>query len=232
MTHFPRSTGGAFALTLAVLLAAPAQAAIDVYSSPAAFAAAVQRPFTDSLNDLALDFASSPLARASGPYNYSVSATGGLYAVGSAADVWMSTDRSGDAMRFGNFGSVSGFGGLFFGSDVTGAYLPGQSITVTATDSAGAMVSSTLNDATTSSFVGFVSTGALLTQVQASIGNPNNYVTANDLTLAVPEPSAWALWLGGLALGGALQRRRQRLSAVLPVPQGSGAAYRAADVRP
>lgn len=193
----------------AVALSGGAQAAITTYTTSAALAAATTLAATDSFNNMAIDFLASPAARNAGPYNYTVSSPGGLYGAGTTADVWLSTSLAGDAVTFAGFSGVSALGGFFFGTDTTGALLGGQTMTVTATDSAGATAMLTLPNATASSFAGFTST-AQLTQVQVSIANTGAWVTANNLTLAIPEPATWSLWLGGLAALGGLSARRMR----------------------
>lgn len=191
-----------------------AHAAITTYTSSAAMTAATAMAATDSFNNLAIDFVPSPAMRAVGAYSYSASTPGGLYGAGTAADVWLSTSLAGDVLTFGGFGGgVRALGGLFFGSDITGSLLGGQTIVLTATDSAGATATLTLANATTSSFAGFVST-TQLTQVQAAIANTSAWVAANNVMLAVPEPATWALWLVGAAGCGGLAARRRRQAAV------------------
>lgn len=101
---------------------------------------------------------------------------------------------------------VTGFGGYFFGSDVLGSFLPGGTLQFTATG--GGTLNYTLSNAGTSSFLGFVSSSPLSSVTMTSGGD--YWVTANDLTLAmpVPEPETYAMMLMGLGLVGWMRRRR------------------------
>ena len=204
------TTSGATALLLCAVVSYPAHAALTLYSNAASFAAAAPLSFTDSFNDLALDFTPSPLPRSSGSNGYTATASGGFYAVGTAADVWLSTDLSGDAITFGSFAAgTRAFGGLFFGTDIDGGIVSGQSITLMATDSTGSSLSTTLVSPNASSFVGFVSSNGSLVDVQVSIADRDSFIAVNNLVTAVPEPSTWATLLAGIvAIGARLQRRR------------------------
>lgn len=219
-TLFPRRNGTQAAAlaagTALACLAGAAQAALTVYTTAASFASATTVPYTDSFSDLALDFAASPLTRINGAYGYTTTANGGLFGAGTAADIWLSTSLSGAVMRFGDFtGGVRGLGGLFFGSDAAGAFAAGQSFTLTATDSVGASLSATLNNATTGSFVGFVS-DALLVSVSLTPGALGSWATVNNLVLTqapgapIPEPGRLGLLLGGLGAVGAFRLRQRK----------------------
>ena len=187
-----------------------AHAALTVYTTVPTFTASATQVFTDTFNDLAIDFAASPLQRMNGPYAYAASAPAGLYGAGTTTDHWLSTNLSGATMTLGDFGGgVRALGGLFFGSDVAGLFLPGQSLTLRAVDSSGASLSYTLPSATEASFVGFVSDG-LLVSVSVSIDAVGSWATANNLMLgqAVPEPESYALMLAGIAAVLGVARRR------------------------
>jgi len=151
-----------------------------------------------------------------GPYGYVVSAPSGLFGGGSAGNPWLSTNLSGAAMTFSSFtGGVAGIGGSFFASDLTGGVLAGQSLTLTATDSLGATLTQTLANPGQSSFLGFASSGSLVSLV-VSIANRDAFVAVDNLVLAapiaaaVPEPETYALLLAGLAVLGGLARRRRK----------------------
>ena len=153
------------AVTLAAALGAvstASHAALTAFTTSASFAAATLASATDAFNLLPIDFIASPSNRTIGPYSYVASAPGGLFGAGSAANPWLSTNLSGATLTFGSFGGgVSAIGGSFFGSDIAGAFLAGQSLTLTATDSVGASLTQTINGATQTSFLGFASTGTL-----------------------------------------------------------------------
>ena len=124
------------AITLAAALGAvssTSHAALTAFTTPASFAAATMAPATDTFSLLPIDFIASPSSRTSGPYSYVASAPGGLFGAGSAANPWLSTNLSGTTLTFGSFGGgVSAIGGSFFGSDIAGAFLAGQNLTLTA----------------------------------------------------------------------------------------------------
>jgi hypothetical protein len=198
-------------LALAALLstAAAAHADITVYTSQTAFLAAVSAPGTDTFDDLAVAPYPSPLARMAGAYSYTAAADGGIYGAGSGTDHWLSTNIATDAITFSGFSpGVLALGGFFFGSDINGAFIPGTTMTLTATS--GETRTITLDDTTAGTFLGFVSTSQL-SSVVLNATQPATYPawpTVNDLTLAVPEPASYAMLLAGLGLAGFAARRR------------------------
>lgn len=196
-------------LVAAMLLcgAASASAQITVYTDRNAFLAAVGGYGVDTYDDLDIDLYDSPFARNAGAYSYTASAPGGLYGAGSGADGWLSTNVDSDGIVFSNFApGVTGFGGYFFGSDVLGSFLPGGTLLFSASN--GTTLNYTLSNATTSSFLGFVSSSPLSSVTLSSGGD--YWVTANDVTLAmpVPEPETYAMMLLGLGVVGWMRRRR------------------------
>lgn len=214
------------ALLASVTFGGAAQAAITVYTSQSAFNAATTAAGTDTFESLSITGSTpSPITRSAGAYGYTATTSNldpnggtGFYGAGSSADHWLSTNYALDTVTFSNFtGGVSALGGLFFGSNISGAFASGNVI-LTATDSLGATVTRTITSATTSSFLGFVSTGSMsnvtLSAVQPTGGNL--WPTANNLTLAqaaatpaVPEPATWAMMILGMgAVGFAMRRSR------------------------
>ncbi len=198
-------------LALAALLstAAAAHADITVYTSEAAFLAAVSAPGTDTYDDLLLAQYPSPLMRMAGTYSYTAASDGGLYGAGVDADHWLSTNLAGDAITFAGFSpGVLALGGFFFGSDISGAFIPGTSMTLTA--ESGEIKTVILDDTTVGSFLGFVSSSQLASVV-LSANQPGTYPvwpTVNNLTLAVPEPATYGMLLAGLGVAGFAARRR------------------------
>jgi hypothetical protein len=213
-------------VALALGLSSNANAAITVFTDQASFLAAISAPATDTFQDLSIvGLTPTPLTRAVGAYGYSAAASGGFYGAGTPADHWLSTNTATDAITLGNFtGGVFGLGGTFFGSNMGGSFVSG-SVILTATDADGSVSKSILN-ATTSSFLGFVSTsgltGVTLAAVQPS-GSTYLWPTADNLTLggqvlsAVPEPATWAMMIIGFGAVGSMvrtSRRRNAFSAV------------------
>jgi len=207
-------------IAAAGLLAASAatQAALVVYNTQASFLASVSSPGVDSFTGFSIiDATPSPLLRSAGSYSYTATSTTSFYGGGSAANPWLSTNSATDVITFSGFSpGVNAIGGLFFGSDVNGAFASGT-VMLTARDSLGATSTQTITSATLSSFLGFQSTGTITSLAVSSV-SPNSTVwpTVDNLTLAVgvaapvPEPETWALMLGGLGALGALARRRRR----------------------
>ncbi len=193
-------------------LSGVSQAALTVYTTEASFNAAVMTPGTDTFDDLGTGnyLGTAPLSRTAGSYGYNV--TSDIFTAGSGGDPWLSTNAATDVIVFDNFGAgVKAAGGLFFGSNFNGQFLAGQSVKVVATDASGSS-SQTLVNTTTSTFLGFVSTGAMISLTVESVGtNVDVWPAVNNIVLAsaVPEPETYALMLAGLGLVGFLARRRR-----------------------
>jgi hypothetical protein len=195
-----------FSAAALLCAAAAAQADITVYTSQADFLAAVSAPGVDTFDDLAVEPYGDTLARTAGTYSYSAFAATGLWGAGGAGDYWLSTNRGTDPIVFSGFsGGVSAFGGNFFGSDVLGEYALGN-LQLTASD--GSVLSYNLNGATTTTFLGFVSSTPLSSVTLSTDGTTGLWPTANNVVLAVPEPSTYAMLLAGLGFVGLMSRRR------------------------
>ncbi len=206
-----------------VLVAGASQATIIMYTDEASFLAAVSNPGVDSFNGFSIVGSTpGPITRIAGDFGYTADAgpAGSFFGAGSMANPWLSTNTATDIISFFNFtGGVAGLGGNFFGSNISGLFQAG-SVELTATDSNGT-VNYTLNGATLTSFVGFVSsTGSLLSATLISVQPTSGFLwpTLDNLTLAaampdpvaVPEPETYALILTGLAFMGYMVRRRRR----------------------
>lgn len=202
----------AAAAAAALGLSTAAEAALTVHTSASSFAAAVGNLQADTFASLPIDFQRSPIERSTASYGYAVAAPGGLYGTGPATDPWLSTNRFGAVLTFSDFsGGVTAIGGQFFGSTLAGVPDPGQRVRFMAVDSLGASSVYALDDAARSSFVGFVSTGTMVS-LTADIGTRDSFVTVDNLVLAqaIPEPQTYALLLAGLGALGLGARRRQR----------------------
>ena len=185
--------------------AAAAHADISVYTSQADFMAAVKAPGVDTYNDLTVSLYGETLNRTAGGYTYDVYSAKGLWGAGGAGDHWLSNDTYTNPIVFSNFsGNVSAFGGNFFASDLLGQYTNGNLI-LTATD--GSTLSYSLTGATTSNFLGFVSSSPLAGVTLGTVGG-SYWPTANNVVLAVPEPATYGMLLAGLGFVGLMSRRR------------------------
>jgi hypothetical protein len=185
--------------------AAAAQAEITVYTSEAAFLAAVKAPGVDTYDDLSVVKYGETLHRNAQGYTYDVYSASGLWGAGGAGDHWLSNDTNTHPMMFSNFrGGVSAFGGNFFASDVLGQYTVGN-LFLTAMD--GSVLTYSLVGATATDFVGFVSS-APLSAVTLGTDGGNYWPTANNVVLAVPEPATYGMLLAGLGFVGVMMRRR------------------------
>jgi hypothetical protein len=215
-------------LTSALVSSLPAQAAITIYTDLAAFTAATTAPGVDTFTGFSTTASTpTPILRSAGSYTYSASTRTSFFGGGTFANPFLSPNTATDTMTFNGFvGGVQAAGGNFFGSNISGVFQPGD-ITITATDASGT-VTQTIVGATTDSFLGFVSDGALtsftVVSVQPAVGflwpSLDNLVLARraDAPGAIPEPATWAMMIVGFGMvGGAMRRRNAapRLNFVL-----------------
>ena len=205
-----------FALAMLLASAATAaQAQIAVYTDRTAFMAAIPSPGVDTYNDLSIAPLNTPLNRMAGPYAYTAASgpTSIFYPAGSAGDVWLAPNNNLDSMTFTPVTpGVNAIGGYFFGSDVNGAFASGTDIQLVANFGSGQQTY-TINNATPTSFVGFISIGDnLLNLVVSTADGSGCWPTANDLVLGIapiPEPASYSMLLAGMLTLGWLARRRR-----------------------
>jgi hypothetical protein len=197
----------AICLAAALCAGAAAQAAVTVYTNQTDFVNAVVAPGTDTFDDLLVQPYPETLYRNAGSYTYQAYSGTGLWgAGGTGGDYWLSNNDRRNPIVFSNFsGNVSALGGYFFPSNVNGQFTEG-SVVVTAID--GTVTTYNLNNATTGSFLGFVSDTPLTSVVLGTDGGAY-WPTANNLMLAVPEPATYGMMLAGMALVGVAARRRK-----------------------
>lgn len=215
-----------FALAALCALSAGAQATITSYGTSSSFLAAVSAPATDSFDQQALGGPNFPYVATAGGYGYSADAQfDGIYFVGSASDVWLSTTSPAEYVVFYDFTTpVYGIAGQFFGTDFDGAVIAGLNVTVQAFNGVDTLTR-TLSNTNADSFIGFVSDRPLVNfaVLVAQPAGSDAFTTVNNLTLAVsasavPEPTSAALWLLGLAACGLGARARVSRAAPPPAP--------------
>ena len=191
-----------------------------LYTTSASFAAATTAPGVDTYTGFSITGSTpSPITRNAGAYSYTATAeTSTFFGAGTTGNPWLSTNTATDSITFNGFtAGVNAIGGNFFGSDISGLFAAGD-ITLTATDSTGS-TTFTILGATTSSFIGFVSsTSSMLSLVVDSVQPASGFLwpTVDNLTLAqravapaIPEPETYALMLAGLGLMAYVARRRK-----------------------
>ncbi len=188
------------ALGLAAL-SASSFAATTVYSSPAAFMAAVAPgSYTNSFDGLA----STPPSSFSGSgFSYTVSAPSGLYGSGE----FLGTNLPDEALTITfTSGNVSAVGGNFYATNISDVF---QSVSMTVTLSDGTAATFTPTSIA-NAFRGFAST-ATITTLTISAPGTSLYAGVDNLTVgvsAVPEPTSALLMALGVA-GLLVARRRQ-----------------------
>jgi hypothetical protein len=195
-------------LCLAAMLCATAGARADitVYTSQSDFLSAVSAPGVDTFDDLTIAPYGDTVFRTAAAYSYQAYSATGIWGAGGPTDFWLSNNTRDNPIVFSDFsGGVSAFGGQFFASDVAGQFVDGN-VVLTAAD--GGTLTYNVAGATTSSFVGFVSTSPLTSVTLATDGGAY-WPTANNVVLAVPEPATYGMMLTGVALLGLMARRRR-----------------------
>ncbi|USX13950.1 FxDxF family PEP-CTERM protein [Oxalobacteraceae bacterium OTU3CAMAD1] len=204
-----------------LLAASAAHADITTYTSQSSYLGAVGTTGVDTFDDLEIDSYQGPLTRTAGIYEYTVGTAPTspiLYgASDDGSDIWLTGNNRIDLITFAPSTPVAGVGGFFFGSDLFGFSTPASYLTLSATDSTGATVTYTLDAPELNSFVGFVSTGNLVSFSVTAGNQPGVWATVNDLHLSgaaavtpVPEPETYGMMLAGLGLLGFIARRKRK----------------------
>jgi hypothetical protein len=208
------------------LTAAPARAAITVYTDLAAFLAAIAPgAYTETFQGLPntpTDLGLAPQAFSGGGYGFVALAPLGFISTNIGGDKGLSLFSAPETVTLGGLsgpGPVTAIGGFFFTVQSGGAALDANgALSITA--SAGAASASQAVAAPTglTSFVGFVSDTDPFTSLAAvrTSGIATGFVALDDVILGaratvapVPEPASVALLGAGLlGLAGALRRRR------------------------
>jgi hypothetical protein len=203
------------ALLLSVVV--PARADITIFTDEAMFLSAVSATGTDRFDDLPATELDSELSRTAGVFGYRVSAgpgEGGFFPVTNEGDLYLAPALAADVVRFNGFSpGVFGFGGSFFATDAYGSYVPGRTIELTAMGGSS-RATYTLDGSVPTSFLGFLSTAPLIEVSLRTIGEQGNiyWATANNVVLAVPEPSAYAMFLVGAGIAACAVRRQRGLA--------------------
>jgi hypothetical protein len=215
------SAKSVLASAVLLLAASAANAAITAYTSQSSYLGAVGTTGIDTFDDLVVDAYDGPLTRTAGAYEYTVGASPTspvLYgASDDGSDIWLSANNRFDLLTFSPSTPVAGVGGFFFGSDLFGFSTQASYLTLSATDSTGATLTYTLDAPQLNSFVGFVSTGNLVSFSVTAGDQPGVWATVNDLHLSgaaavttpVPEPETYGMMLAGLGVLGFIARRKR-----------------------
>jgi len=195
--------------------ASAAHADITVFTDRGAFLKAVSGSAADTFDDLTMTETAGPMSRYAGPYGYQVNAgpsDGGFYPAGSGSDIWLSGTMSSDVITFDAFSSgVFGLGGNFFGTDSFGSFMPDRAIVLSAVSGATSETF-TLSNASQDSFVAFLSDRPLTSVSFHNLEGDGTvyWAAANNVVLAVPEPTTWSMLLGGLGVTALARWRRAR----------------------
>jgi hypothetical protein len=217
------------AILFAAAISAPAAAVngLTVYTSRAAFMAAIHGAATDTFDDSWGDDNPTELDRSVGGYSYRawLLQQDTLYRAGDEANGSLSDfGNAGDIILTDFTGGVNAVGGDFFNTDENGLGLPLTRLTVvawTATQNPQPyenLITANvfhLYSETGFQFIGFTWTGpagAPILMFDTESDDHSTWPTLDNLTLGianpVPEPATWALALIGFGAVGCAMRRR------------------------
>jgi hypothetical protein len=198
-----------------------ARAAIITYTDETTFLEALEpSPFVENFSGLNPNdsFVTGTFAGpgASGPFEFTVTADGGLLVLSSGtfgSGNWLSTGVARELIGITITGSaVTGFGGFPFLTDFDGAPITSGTMQLTLNGTA----SYQLVDPSPTSFIGVVSSDPITSVTLEYLGPAEGeiFVTAGTITMGVAVPEPGTLALAGCGLGGAaalgMRRRRQR----------------------
>jgi hypothetical protein len=224
--HFAQAlVTGLLALALA-LGAAPARAAITVYTDLASFLAAIAPgAYTETFSGLpnTPSVVSSPAAFSGGGYGFEVSAPNGLIStnIGGDKGLGLFTPATLTLGGLSGPGPVNAIGGFFFMVQGGGEALNASgALSVTATTGAASARQAVAAPTSLTSFVGFVSDADPFTSLAAvrTSGLGTGFVAVDDVILGaratptptpIPVPASAALLGAGLLGLAALARRRR-----------------------
>lgn len=195
---------------LALATATSARAQFTVYTNSTDFFNAITSSnFTESFNAYSPFSAyGTPLNFSSNGFSYQAVAAAGFFAVpGPAMSVGGSPTNS---ITLTNFSAnIFALGGNFFATDFNGVYT-NTSIGVTARLVDSSTFSTNYLPGSSSSFLGFLVTTNISSLVFSNLPPAAEFMTMDNVTVAVPEPSTYALLgLAAAGLAGYVIRRRR-----------------------
>ena len=198
-----------------------------IYTNESAFSTALSSSYKETFDDIdagdpvlyeSRDF---PLSvNTNSGFSYRLSSPGGLLYPGPVddelmgipgSDVYFATSAQTGTLLFNNFSSnIRAVGGLLYPTDWYGAWI-NTTIKVTATLLDANSYTTSFNTVGADSFFGLTFTGQGIASLRVENATTTNewYMTVNDFTVGVPEPSTLASFAVGGVLLLALRRVRK-----------------------